>query len=214
MTKPRLRFAPAPTGYLHINWLWAKKTGGTFILRIEDTDKERSTDAKKFLAIQHEQLKTDRLMSSREYAERMAPFLEKRGIPAPSIARIESMLPAIRDRARTFAEAAEQLDYFFRDAPEMDQKVAAKFLVKDNAPRLRALREAFAKASEWTAAELEARMNAYLAEANLQINDVTQPARVALTGRTASPSLDQVLTILGRGASLARLARGAEAADR
>jgi glutamyl-tRNA synthetase len=50
---PRVRFAPSPTGYLHVggartalfNWLFAKKTGGTFILRIEDTDKERSTDA-------------------------------------------------------------------------------------------------------------------------------------------------------------------------
>src|SRR4051812_32468015 len=49
--RPRLRFAPSPTGYLHIggvrtalfNWLWARKTGGTFILRIEDTDRERST---------------------------------------------------------------------------------------------------------------------------------------------------------------------------
>ncbi len=52
-TKPqvRVRFAPSPTGYLHIggartalyNWLWAKKTGGVFILRIEDTDADRST---------------------------------------------------------------------------------------------------------------------------------------------------------------------------
>ncbi len=52
MTTPRLRFAPSPTGHLHIggartalyNWLVAKKTGGTFILRIEDTDRERSTE--------------------------------------------------------------------------------------------------------------------------------------------------------------------------
>jgi glutamyl-tRNA synthetase len=48
----RVRFAPSPTGYLHIgggrtalfNWLYVKKYGGTFILRIEDTDKERSND--------------------------------------------------------------------------------------------------------------------------------------------------------------------------
>jgi glutamyl-tRNA synthetase len=48
----RVRFAPSPTGYLHVgggrtalfNWLYARKHGGTFILRIEDTDKERSTD--------------------------------------------------------------------------------------------------------------------------------------------------------------------------
>src|SRR6516165_5933100 len=50
--KPRVRFAPSPTGYLHIggvrtalfNWLWARKTGGTFVLRVEDTDQERSTE--------------------------------------------------------------------------------------------------------------------------------------------------------------------------
>ena len=50
MNKPVVRFAPSPTGYLHIggartalfNWLYAKKSGGTFLLRIEDTDLERS----------------------------------------------------------------------------------------------------------------------------------------------------------------------------
>jgi glutamyl-tRNA synthetase len=51
-TRPRLRFAPSPTGYLHVggartalfNWLYAKHYGGEFLLRIEDTDKARSTD--------------------------------------------------------------------------------------------------------------------------------------------------------------------------
>ena len=50
--KVRIRFAPSPTGYLHVggartalfNWLFARHTGGTFILRIEDTDRKRSTD--------------------------------------------------------------------------------------------------------------------------------------------------------------------------
>lgn len=50
MTTPRVRFAPAPTGYLHVggartalfNWLFARHHGGTFVLRIEDTDVERS----------------------------------------------------------------------------------------------------------------------------------------------------------------------------
>ena len=49
--KPVLRFAPSPTGMLHIggartalfNWLYARHTGGAFLLRIEDTDRERST---------------------------------------------------------------------------------------------------------------------------------------------------------------------------
>jgi glutamyl-tRNA synthetase len=49
---PRLRFAPSPTGYLHVgsartalfNWLYVRKQGGTFLLRVEDTDRARSTD--------------------------------------------------------------------------------------------------------------------------------------------------------------------------
>jgi glutamyl-tRNA synthetase len=51
MPPVRVRFAPSPTGFLHIggartalfNWLYARHTGGTFILRIEDTDETRST---------------------------------------------------------------------------------------------------------------------------------------------------------------------------
>jgi glutamyl-tRNA synthetase len=53
MTAPRVRFAPSPTGYLHVggartalfNWLYARHTGGVLVLRIEDTDRERSTEA-------------------------------------------------------------------------------------------------------------------------------------------------------------------------
>jgi len=53
MASPRVRFAPSPTGYLHVggartalfNWLFARHTDGTLVLRIEDTDRERSTEA-------------------------------------------------------------------------------------------------------------------------------------------------------------------------
>jgi hypothetical protein len=52
MSHVRVRFAPSPTGFFHIgsartalfNWLYARHTGGTFILRIEDTDKERNSE--------------------------------------------------------------------------------------------------------------------------------------------------------------------------
>ena len=52
MSEVRVRFAPSPTGFLHIggvrtalfNWLFARQQQGTFILRIEDTDQSRSTD--------------------------------------------------------------------------------------------------------------------------------------------------------------------------
>ena len=65
--KVRVRFAPSPTGYLHVdgartalfNWLYARHTSGDFLLRIEDTDQEKSTED--FLQNQLESLKWLRL---------------------------------------------------------------------------------------------------------------------------------------------------------
>ncbi|MSU50802.1 MAG: glutamate--tRNA ligase [Opitutus sp.] len=62
MSQVRVRFAPSPTGFFHIgsartalfNWLYARHTGGVFILRIEDTDKERNSEA--FLGLIYESL--------------------------------------------------------------------------------------------------------------------------------------------------------------
>src|SRR5438477_2193330 len=62
MSAIRVRFAPSPTGFFHIgsartalfNWLYARHTGGVFILRIEDTDKERNSEA--FLNIIYDSL--------------------------------------------------------------------------------------------------------------------------------------------------------------
>ena len=94
----RVRFAPSPTGYLHIggartalfNWLWARRTGGTFVLRIEDTDRERSTqqavdailDAMRWLGLDWDEgpgvggpyapySQTERLEVYKRYAEKL-----------------------------------------------------------------------------------------------------------------------------------------------
>src|SRR5688572_32019658 len=85
----RTRFAPSPTGYLHIGgartalfcWAYAKKLGGAFILRIEDTDRERSTresvqaihDGMQWLGLDYEgpYSQMDRLARYREVADRL-----------------------------------------------------------------------------------------------------------------------------------------------
>ena len=170
-------------------------------------------DAKKFVAINHEHLKTERLMPDDEYATRTVPFLEKRGIAGAGAADVKRALYTIRERATTFVQAAEMLDPFFREPPVMDGKASEKFLVKDAAPRLTGFRDALAGSSEWTEAALEASVNAWLAETGLEMKAVGQPVRVALVGRTASPGLYQVLFVLGREVSLARLTRAAETAS-
>ena len=175
-------------------------------------------DPKKFLAIQHEHLKSPRLMPDAEYATRVRPFLEARGIggrgPDPvDDAKLAKAIGTVRERARTFVEAADAMDYYFRAEPVVDEKARAKFFVPANALHLAALAAALRGAGEWTAKALEEAVNAWLASSGLAIKDVAQPARVALTGRTASPGLFEVLEVLGREESLARLEKGKLAAE-
>ncbi|NOU30712.1 MAG: glutamate--tRNA ligase [Polyangiaceae bacterium] len=170
-------------------------------------------DPKKFASIQHEHLKSKGLTPDDEYVTRVLPFLAARGLANVDRAMVERALYTIRERATTLVDAAEKLDYYFRDEPVMDEKAAAKFLVKEHAENLRAFRDVSAD-GEWTEAALEARAVAFLAAKSLEMKHIAQPARVALTGRTASPSLYQVMFVLGRDASLARLDRAVARAEK
>lgn len=166
-------------------------------------------DEKKFLAISHEHLKSPALVSDDEYVERVRPFVVARGL-VPDGAVVKQALGMIRERARTFAEAAEALDYFFRADPVMDEKAVGKFFVPENEAVLRGLADALATAEPFDRTTTEAKMQAFLGERSLEIKHVAQPARVALTGRTASPGLYEVMELLGRDVSLARLRAAAD----
>jgi glutamyl-tRNA synthetase len=164
-------------------------------------------DMKKLMAISFEHLKRPELTDDDAYVAGVAPFLDKRGLPGADPGTVRAALPLIRPRAQTFVEAAEALDYFFREPPAQDEKAVKKFLVPDKAARLADLRAVIAAAPDLHAGKLEARVTAWLADQGLELKDVAQPARVAITGRAASPGLFEVIEILGRERTLARLDR-------
>jgi glutamyl-tRNA synthetase len=170
-------------------------------------------DAKKFLAISFEHLKSAELTSDDAYVAALAPFLEGRALADADPARVRTALPAVRERARTLVEAADALDFFLRREPVMDAKAVEKFLVPASAPLLRGLADTLRGADPWTESALDAKAHAWLTEQGLLIKDVAQVARVALTGRTASPGLFQVIAILGRETCLARLDAAAKTAE-
>jgi glutamyl-tRNA synthetase len=170
-------------------------------------------DAKKFLAINHEHLKTPRLVSDETYATSTVPFLAARGLAVESM-RVQNAVPMIRERATTLVDAADRLDFVFREPLAIDAPAAAKFLVAASAARLRELAAVLGSVEPWTAPLLEAATNAWLPSTGLPMKDVAQPARVALTGRQASPSLFDVMAVLGRERTTARLLSGAEASER
>ena len=172
-------------------------------------------DPKKFLAINHEHLKSPRLMADDEYARATLAFLEKReGLVGVSLERVAAAAFMIRERATTFVDAGERLDFVFRAEPTMDADAVKKALNAEAAGRLKGLCAALEPLSDWTAAALEKATNDHVAASGQAMKDVAAPARVALTGKTASPGLFDVMFVLGRDATLARLRAGVALAEK
>ncbi len=171
-------------------------------------------DPKKLLAINFEHLRQERLTPYAEYKRNVQTFLHARGLPNVDSQKLDLAIPKIREKARTYVEAADMLDYFFRDELVVDEKAAAKFLVQANAPLLREAADLVASVTEWSEAALEAAFTGWLASKNLQIKDVAQPARVALSGRTASPGIYETIHVLGQPTAVKRLRDGAARAER
>ncbi len=177
------------------------------------TKSDGKFDAKKFLAINHEHLKSARLTSDEAYANGIMPFLQARGLQVDR-ERVNQAIALVRERATTFADAADRLDFLFRDPPVIEDAAKAKFLVPAASIPLRELAEVARAVEPWTASALESAIEAWLGQKGLTMKDVAQPARVALTGRTASPGLFDVIAALGRERTVDRLRAAADASER
>ena len=120
--------------------------------------------------------------------------------------KLELAMPGLKERAKTLVELLLSARYLFVPRPlDLDEK-AAKLLEGDARKRLAALHERFAKLDAWEPGALEAATRAYAEEAGVKLGGVAQPLRAALTGRTTSPPIFDVLHVLGRDESLARIA--------
>jgi glutamyl-tRNA synthetase len=170
-------------------------------------------DEKKFADVAFEHLKREDLTPLPDYAARVGPFLGARGLGDVPAERLAAAIPTIRERARTLADAANALDYYFRDPPELDAAARQKQLVPAAAAHLRTLAEICRSAEAFEAPALEEAVRVWTEREQIKMKDVAQPARVALTGRTASPGLFEVMVVLGRDRSVARLEAAAGIAE-
>jgi glutamyl-tRNA synthetase len=170
-------------------------------------------DPKKLLAINYEHLKDDRLTPVSQYAVAVAPFLDKRGIEKPDRELLLRAITLVRGRARTYVEAAEALDFLLRDEPIYDEAAVKKFLDHHAAATLDEMAQLLERVEGWSKEAIETAVTAWLTGKGLQIKDVAQAARVALSGRTATPGLYEVIDVMGRERSVARLRKGAAKAS-
>lgn len=168
-------------------------------------------DTKKLAATTFEHLKQKDLMSDENYARGVRPFLEARGLTVSDDV-LTRALPLYRERGQTWLDAANLMDYVFREAPVFDEKASKKFLVPAKAPILEDVADFFESAPTFGVQELDEGFAAFVAGKSLEMKDVAQPVRVALTGRTASPGLFDVAVLLGRARTVERLRSAAKLA--
>ncbi|MFP3920225.1 MAG: glutamate--tRNA ligase [Dichotomicrobium sp.] len=121
-------------------------------------------------------------------------------------AKLEQAMPGLKPRAKTLVELMDNARYLFARRPIEPDAKAQKQLSPEARQHIAALKDRFAALDGWTAEPLEAAARAYAEEHGVKLGQIAQPLRAALTGRTVSPGIFDVLEVLGREESLARLA--------
>lgn len=138
-------------------------------------------------------------------ARELTPFLARIGIQASDqdyLARVAATLSA---RCRTLVEMAEAARFYYA-APEVyEEKGAKKFLTPANIQILQEVARRLAALPEYSEAALNQLFHDLVAETGLKMVNLAQPVRLALTGRTASPGLFEIIDILGKAETLHRI---------
>jgi glutamyl-tRNA synthetase len=131
-----------------------------------------------------------------ELASKMTPSLRGRLIAA---------MPGLKERAKTLVELFESSRFIWVTRPLTLDEQAKTILTSQARSILSALVPRLAALGEWTAGTTETVLRTYAEEAGLKLGAVAQPLRAALTGKTTSPPIFDVLAVLGKEESLARL---------
>jgi glutamyl-tRNA synthetase len=116
------------------------------------------------------------------------------------------MLPAMKERSKNFIELLDNASFLLDARPlKLDDKASQAMAAPGTRERIAGLRARLSGVSSWTTETVEAEVRAFAEAEGAKLGQVAQPLRAALTGKMVSPPIFEVLAILGREESLARL---------
>jgi glutamyl-tRNA synthetase len=119
--------------------------------------------------------------------------------------KLLAAMPALKERAKTLIELLDSSRFLWADRPLVIEDKAKALLTADVRTSLAALAVKFQALPEWTASAAEAAVRELADESGVKLGALAQPLRAALTGRTTSPGIFEVLELLGKDESLARI---------
>jgi glutamyl-tRNA synthetase len=137
--------------------------------------------------------------------EAVLPFWEKRGFDLSNRGYVEKAVSDLRTRAKTLVELADSGAFYFREEVDYDPEAAAKFLTPEYEGYLRIIAERLPAVEDYTKDCLEAFLRALAEERGTKLKWIAQALRVALTGRTVSPGIDEVMVTLGKDRTIRKI---------
>ncbi|MCQ2358644.1 MAG: glutamate--tRNA ligase, partial [Phascolarctobacterium sp.] len=120
------------------------------------------------------------------------------------------LIDTVRVRVKTLAEIVDASTYFFQDIEAYDEKGVAKHFKPEAIELLTDCMNALASDEEFSLASTEAIYNDISAKKEIALGKVIHPTRLALTGRTVSPGMFDVMVLLGKERTLARMQKAIE----
>ena len=140
-------------------------------------------------------------------AERLKPFIAGQGHAAPDVAKLIQIIRNLLGRAKTLKEMTEMARFFFEEEIEYDSTAKAKFLTPAARPILERFLSDFRNLPLLDEVSQRALIETIAKEYGKKLVDVIQPIRVALSGKTASPGIFEVIDILGKDVVEKRIER-------
>jgi glutamyl-tRNA synthetase len=143
-------------------------------------------------------------------AEALIPFLKSLGIENFDEKKLKGVAGTLKERSKTLVEMADSALFYFQKNVTYEENADKKFLKPDVLGLLEDLEGRLNKISNMSKAGLEQIFITFLDDKKIKLGNVAQPLRVALTGKTVSPGIFEVMEVLGKDEVLGRLSRAIE----
>ena len=138
-------------------------------------------------------------------ADQLGQRLRSQGLDASNGPALEAVVQSLQERVKTLAEMSDKAAMFYQEYDELDGKAAKKNLRPVIGEALQAFRDRLAMLQDWQAGSIQALIESTAAEFGLNMGKLGQPIRVAVTGSSVSPPIDETVFLMGKDRSLAGL---------
>lgn len=123
---------------------------------------------------------------------------------------IEKVVPCLQERSKTLIEMAKGMEFYFREISGYDEKGIRKFFTPETLPVLNDLLVYIEDCMDINEESLNGIFNILMEKTGLKLGKIAQPARLALTGKTVSPGIFDVIILLGKKKTVSRLKKAIE----